>query len=71
MTLHIIQQTDALLQILLTIAALNRSFLERLRLFPFAFFTILNTVETEIFFLHASLVIFGSGFFPNVFLMTP
>ena len=41
-----------------TIAALNRSFLERLSLFSPISLTILSTVETESFFFSSSLVIF-------------
>ena len=51
------------------IAALNKGFLELLMLFPSIFLTILDTVETEIFFFCASLVIFWHGSLSMAFLV--
>ena len=49
-----------------TIAALNRGFLERLRIFPSIYLIIVNTVETKIFYFCA--VTFWYGPFLNTFL---
>ena len=53
-----------------TIAALNRGFLESLRLFPLIFLTILDTMETEIFFVCASFAIFWRVWISKAFSMT-
>ena len=55
-------------RLLWTIAALNRGFLDRLRLFPLIFFIIVDKVETAIFFFSVSFVIFGHGSSSNAFL---
>ena len=50
-----------------TIAALNSSFLERLRRFLRIFLTIMNTMESEIYFFCTSLAIFWHGSFLKAF----
>ena len=55
--LQVIQYSGVPLQTFWAIAVLNRGFLKRLKLFHSIFLTILDTVETKIFFLCASFVI--------------
>ena len=67
--LQAIQQTGAFSRRFWVIAALNWCFLERLRFFPTFFSNVLDTVEIEMFFFCASLVIFWHGSFSKAFLM--